>query len=884
MAFCTNCGTEINRGMKFCTSCGTPILADLQSEKPSSSNKPEEEFTAEGRKIIKGGPKPSQQQSAPKKQVRRKTTAVKSTKQETVEKKGTVKKQADKKPPVKKRVDKKPAQQKTTKQNPVKVQKATKQKSGRFFFRLLILAVIIWGAVKIFNLAGDWSGGSFSSSDNVKMDEYAILLGDGITRSGDRINQLTKNVKPIKTEFRKVDDENTIAEVGNVKVDFGEFNLNEPKDCEVGVYPDKIIDGECKITVYDISLDNQHQFDDYLTISLPYDPGFVEQGKIEDCVAAQYFNDKTNEWEPVIYDIDYKNKQLIVHTDHLSQYGVFTVKNDKKRNAYITSVYISDSYMKRYREGAHIDVLENYYENDRSLGKEALDFGLSFWGKFSGQSGVAINTLTAGGMYSTDFTSKLNDGFKNLGYAASIVQLGYDLCYSDNKTTAINLTKNIMNQLVAEFGTPAINIAFIGVYFFDVALTEFGNAMLAQKYKELFDVYDYYNKTYNPRSLKEWRSLMIKIHQDNPDDPNAAFKEIMEEIEDYAWKFMNKTGIGTKSENTAELNSLAGEAGLKRMAWPSEKDIDGVYGEGKQKIIDKLFPVFVSVNNWRMKKLRAELTKEASKLGRQLNKKIKLTITENLRKGQASKYGDCTVAIRPLDSGTDKKQWTGMLNKSGTTHTYFTYIGHYTAGMPNRVDIYKPGDKPDVSKPIFTEEFVVDEKNEIIIELGNLAESKWVLFDTEVIKSSGYYSFVKHESTIDNGSLKATCVSPDPASNSFSHYTMSAKWTPFKNSYMEGEQVRTKATVSFDGKNVTNSVLFILFQTALNDEKPSDFKGRSKRAGIDGELTYSDGRETDNGEFTTVAPRALSKDDVWVLSVYGESREYKMYYKPQKVN
>jgi hypothetical protein len=532
----------------------------------------------------------------------------------------------------------------------------------------------------------------------------------------------------------------------------------------------------------------------------------------------------------------------------------------------------------------HLNVLENYYENNRSLGKEALDFGLSFWSEFSGKSGVALNTLTAGGSYSTKFTESLNNGFKNLGYAASLTQLGYDLCYSDEKTTAINFTKNVMNQLVAEFATPAINIAFIGVYFIDVALTDFGNAMLAQKYKELFEVYDYYNRNYNERTLKEWRSLMIEIHKDHPDDPEEAYRKIMDEIEDYAWKFMETTNIGKENENTEELNALAGEAGLRRMSWPSENDIEGVYGEAKQKIIDKLYPVFTSVNNWRFYRLKLELTKEASLLAAEMNKKVNLTITENLGKGEDAKYGGYTVAIRPLGKGVDTKNWTGKLKSSGITKTSFTFIGHHTAGMPNVVEIYKPDDQPDEDKPVISKKFIVDESREIIIELGETPNSKWVLFDQEVIDKSQYF-MVKHDAAINNGSLKASCVSPDPSSNSFSHYSMSAQWTPFKNSYMEGESVRTKASVSFDGKNVSNSVLFILFQTAMNDAEPTDFNGRSEHAGIDGELTYTDGngRETDKAEFSTIAPRALSKDDVWVISVYGEGSEYKMFYKPQQV-
>ena len=553
---CPKCGKELEENEKFCSGCGTPVTSKgepkTEPQKPTPTEPKEEKFTKEGRKIISGGPKSIQQ------------------KQVT--------------PPT----------------PPPNIPSKKKKKGcrGCAITGVIILAALIVLTMLVYSRVSDWwheykaDQGIELNIDGVDgivdieegdvshLPEYRTKTSDGDVDFGIDIPISLKG-KSITKESVKVSENNTVANFKKVKVDFGPFILDKETSVNIEEYEPQIIDDECSVVAYDIDLKGKNQFDDYITISLPYNESFIKEGSAEDCVAAQYFNPKTKKWEPVLYELDTKNKVVNIRTNHLSRYGVFTVKNATKRNAFITNVYIPDRYLKDEGKGMHIDVLENYYENDKSLGKEALNQGLSFWSKFSGNSGVAINTLTTGGSYSTDFTNKLNDGFKNLGYVASVVQLGYDLCYTNkedrNKTAAINLTKNIMNQLVAEFGTPAINIAFIGVYFIDIALTDFGNAMLAQKYKELWKVYDYYNQNYNERSLKEWRRLMIDIHKDYPDNPSEAYKEIMEEIEDYAWKFMETTKIGTDKENTAELNSLAAEAGLKRMTWPSEKDIEGVY-------------------------------------------------------------------------------------------------------------------------------------------------------------------------------------------------------------------------------------------------------------------------------------------------------------------
>ncbi len=675
MKYCTSCGSPLKEDEKFCSACGTKVVSQSQEESKSepiasdtvqSTNKEKEgQYTKEGRKIIDAGPKPDQHQ------------------------------QYSPPPPTPKQTKKK--------------KRGCLGCLGKSL--LIIFVLIIVGVVIIWNLPDDET--KTSSTTESTATEQTIN-----TQTSKKIKAVNK--KPVSDKTEIVTPENPTAVLGEVKLDFGAFNIDKQKKVTVKQFPENIIDNECKIVTYDISLKGTKQLNDYMTITLPYDKSFIKKGKVEDCIIAQYFNERTKEWEPVLFEIDTKEKVVHIETDHLSKYGVFTIKNDTKRRAYVSGFYIPERYFKADKDELHLEVIDKYYSEGRSLGEEALSQGLSFWGQFAGHSGAAINTLTLGGTYSTKFIDKLNDRFKNAGYVFSAVQLAYDLWRGDQKSAAINLTKNLMSQMVAEIGSTSLNLAFVGVYMIDYSLTTFGNAAMASRYEELFKVYNYYNKTQNShrRTLKEWRAFFIEIEQENQNNPKEASDLIMEEIDAYSREFIQFVGLGTNSENTMEFNALAGEAGVKSVAWPNPDDVSRIQQEGKQQLIDKLYPVFASLNHYRINKMKEQLNKECAEIQKIMNTVVPITITEDLDKGEEPEYANHIVCIRPLDDDADKKQWTGKLDKKGYIKTSFTIIGYVLAGEPNRVEIYDPEDTPDDDDPIFEKEFVIN-TNGIVVHLND---------------------------------------------------------------------------------------------------------------------------------------------------------------------
>lgn len=239
-----------------------------------------------------------------------------------------------------------------------------------------ILVLLIVGVVVIWNLPDD------------EVDELTDTNIPGIVdiepeaqsnQKQDKISALGKgSKKPINEQTIVVDEQNPVAIFGEVKVDFGQFNIDKNTNVKIEEFAEQVIDEECSVIAYNINVKGKSKFDDYLTISLPYDDSFIKNGDANNCVVAQYFNEKTKNWEPVLFSIDTENKVVNIETDHLSKYGIFTVKDETKRRAYISGFYIPNNYFTRDKTELHLDVIDEYYSGGRSLGEEALSKGLSF--------------------------------------------------------------------------------------------------------------------------------------------------------------------------------------------------------------------------------------------------------------------------------------------------------------------------------------------------------------------------------------------------------------------------------------------------------------------------------------------------------------------------
>ena len=189
------------------------------------------------------------------------------------------------------------------------------------------------------------------------------------------VTELTEIPKASKPQrLSTLSSENTFAEAEGVKVDVGEFVLDDEAELVVKAMPDEEDEnGEYKIKSFDISVGDLHELDDFITIRIPYDDSSCDEG--EDpakCVGAKYKNEETGEWEDVLFEVDAAAKELVIYTDHLSQYGAFYVKNAGRRDAYITGMIEGWNYI---TEEDAVAALKEMSENGGEAGQNIKSAG-----------------------------------------------------------------------------------------------------------------------------------------------------------------------------------------------------------------------------------------------------------------------------------------------------------------------------------------------------------------------------------------------------------------------------------------------------------------------------------------------------------------------------
>lgn len=528
-----------------------------------------------------------------------------------------------------------------------------------------------------------------------------------------------------KSDAATLSPETTGTKLENgVSVELGGYVLDREEELTVTKEPlEENKDEGYKIEAYDFKLGDMTELSDFITLRIPYDTAYCEDGQDPSkCVGAKYKNETTGEWEDILFEVDVTTNELIIYTDHLSIFGAFHVKNEGQRSAKITNIYADFTGIDQQEA---METLREYVAGGGADGEEAAGLAArlltahnGFMGGIAGEAGdIGFGTdltgtiLNMASLGSPTFDTALADSaykkLNKLGKVAAAVKIGA-VMLSTEQTDAdtLGLYKDTAMLALSYGESAAWGLAASGLFIFDYTITSLFEQGLAMKMDKIDEVYVYFNNEYiskdrqgfqwTARSLKDWRQVLIDIVEANPNEADAK-AAIEAEIERYARVFwtLNSADMGVVVSEMKEKNSKSSVT----IPTPTEAEIKTLVGAYKAQLYERLYPVTQSVSVYMQRKAEAAYLTALNEVESFFNQTITFNIVEDVPDGEKSQYDGYALRFAPLSENAVKESWSGKLGDGGGGSTKFTLLGYIQAGLPKELQLFKPGDDPESDEP-----------------------------------------------------------------------------------------------------------------------------------------------------------------------------------------
>jgi len=583
-----------------------------------------------------------------------------------------------------------------------------------------------------------------------------FLVGGGIGRSD---------------SFTLQPGQTAIETKNGAAVDFGPYNAMDGETVAVKELPadtESIEDGTRR--AYTITAGERSEFDGLITITLPYSENETDPGDEEGSVLAEYHNPETGEWELVDYTVNTEANNVVITTDHLSDYCTVTLRDAGSPYALLSK------FSSRQMDNETAMAILREFEQTGQTGEVGDSFLRSFYKQFlplqyqqypaNAEAELVhevigwltdVSELAAqGGGYKQAANVLEKSGYMLLGLSA--LSLGDTMidAYKGNEsaeTVAAEAYKLSYNVGVAvldykRITTGMVQLSMLGVIALDYSLNKF---MVAadQTYKDaLFNVVIAYNEEIHPWTDAEWYARIMGLYKNRGDDPekfNAALDGIME---NYSSRYF--------FDNPEEQLVATNQAGLHTYTTgilpETEAAKEYCISQYKARLGEKLQPVLADVVKKIQYDSRKSFSGNAQELRQALNAPLEFEVVEEIPDGEKSKYAGCTVVLsRPNAPIIDG--WMAALDKDGRVSLDATIVGYIQAGLPTQLRLWNKGDDPNEDAPVLMQEFKVTEKR-TVIPLGSTdITPKWFEGSWQCVE---YPDTVKHLKILDNQTMLYT--------------------------------------------------------------------------------------------------------------------------------
>ncbi|MBV1756877.1 MAG: hypothetical protein KMY55_03445 [Dethiosulfatibacter sp.] len=458
-------------------------------------------------------------------------------------------------------------------------------------------------------------------------------------------------------------------------------------------------EGIISLKVYDFKLENVSQVDGVIQLAIPLK---LVEGDIP---GAAYLNEETGKWEPVAFMYDKASTSVIIFTDHLSKYGVFSVSNSGKRNARIEFL---DLYGEEKDEDFQAAIEE--YAIGGVPAKQCFDIGAGAAGEAMQLGGDFLGNITqsVGYMaYGDDVLSTLGDRLGSIGLLLSVVQVGANIYNGKINDAVVGSLKAsytyILGKVASKLSSSVMSASMASIAIVDYAINKFGTTAIqgrADIYRDAYSIY-YFKGQDGFKASDYWYRTFYPMFS----DPTMTEEALKTEIDKIVTTHCNEFWTGT---NKLGVDYYVTEA-RQKMAWTGggaglNQDLQKNISQERRSILynDVLPGVFrqiaLRINMENETKLRAEY----KALSDYLNKPISFSVTDTKKT-----YAKHQVRFSPLNDKAEIANWTGKFKDDGTLNTAFTVYGHMVAGSTNKLDIYAPDADMEKDEPVKTIEFKV---------------------------------------------------------------------------------------------------------------------------------------------------------------------------------
>ena len=509
------------------------------------------------------------------------------------------------------------------------------------------------------------------NNDNIKNISWSPYQG-ALTPLDAQEYQMDENRRTVVTPYYSVDFDIMCLE--------SEKKLTVKRQTDV---PALFEDGKgvTRAISYDFDLEGQHELNGIVEIRIPMR---MHYGTIP---FAAYRNKETGEWESVNFSYDSAAGEIIIKTNHLSEYTAFEVERGKARAAHLKYNYIPWVPTSVYKQiaSALIDIV--YSPNPDAAAVEK-------WTSETADCQQLGIDVTFQAMQSMGFRSDALEQFANvLGYVGTAVSV-YQIMRADFHGNDAQVAGQTLKLCLGESvkwaayycGNAILTASLASVAILDYSINQFAQKAWSGRRDIYRKAYELYYQKGHPgyRSATDWFNIMYPIMKRKDLTSTQIHEMVDQEVRNHVWKFwQDETVVAEYVDEAHDKFGFSFGGGLLYSIKQelSEEQRGELYN-------GYLASVFYSIKNHIEQELWEKADDQMKKYTREVNKWVMLTFRDSGRENDRSQYAYCTVRFKNVPPTLeDAEEWKVKLNEEGRGDLLYRVYAMFDASLKPEMEV-----------------------------------------------------------------------------------------------------------------------------------------------------------------------------------------------------